>query len=273
MRWLFGLTVVVLTLSLAWSAPQQEKVKGKPEGVTAPKQAKPNEGKARPATDPAHREAQAAKEATPEKAPPGSGSGYRPGSPGYPYMPNPYGPYPGMNQPYGMFPSYGYPPSGMMGYGMMGYGGSMGYGGYRPYGGMGYGMMGYGGNMGYGAMGYGGYSPYAMNPPPPAPTSEAEVAIYDNYFEPRTVYVTPGGKVRWTNKGKHLHTVRGFAGDWGSKDIKPGKSYTFTLPEALNHHYYCTYHPLEMTGYIVVRPPLPMPPQGQGQGGYTKSGY
>jgi plastocyanin len=160
-----------------------------------------------------------------------------------------------------------------MGYGMMGYGGmgsgGMGYG-MMGYSGMGSGGMGYG-MMGYGGMGSGGYSRYGMMPPPPAPASEVEVTIYDNYFEPRTAYVTPGGTVRWINKGKHVHTVRGLAGHWGSKDLQPGMSYTYTLPECLNYSYYCSYHPLEMNGSIVVRPALPRRPQGQG--GYTNSGY
>jgi plastocyanin len=249
MRWLFGSTVVGLALSLAWSVPQRGQAQGKAEGVQEPK-----EPKAKEATSPARELAggepkEAPKHPKSNETPPGPGFGYqpdyryRPGTPGYPYMPNPYGPYSGMYPPYGGYTPYGYPPSG----------------GYMPYG---------------GNMGYGGYSPYGMSAPV-APASEAEVAIYDNYFEPRKVYVTPGATVHWINKGKRTHNVRGFEGGWGSKEIPPGKSYSFTLPKALNYHYYCTHHPLEMSGTIVVRPPVPLPPQpqGQGQGGYTKPGY
>jgi plastocyanin len=123
---------------------------------------------------------------------------------------------------------------------------------------------------GYAGMGYGGYSLYGTYAPV-APTSQAEVAIYDNYFEPRTVYLTPGGTVHWTNLGRHLHTVTDYAGNWGSGEIRPGDSYTFTPPVALNHYFYCRHHPLEMNGSIVVRPPQPGPPQGAG--GYTNPGY
>src|SRR5262249_12470527 len=101
-------------------------------------------------------------------APSGLGSGSPPPMPGYPYAATPYGVQPGMYSPCG-------------GYQGMGYGGyaGMGYGGYSP---------------------SGGYAPVA-------PTSQAEVAIYDNYFEPRTVYLTPGGTVHWTNRGRREHTV------------------------------------------------------------------
>jgi len=159
--------------------------------------------------------------------------------------------YPGMYPPYGGYAPYGYPPSSYPPYGYPPYG-------YAPYG---------------NPMGYGGYSPYGMSPPTPAPTSEAEVSIYDNYFEPRAVHVTPGGTVRWINKGKHNHTVTGFSGGWGSKDIRPGKTYTLTLKDALNHHYYCSHHRLEMNGTIVVRQAQPgAPPGGYQQnnsGGYS----
>jgi plastocyanin len=161
-----------------------------------------------------------------------------------------------MYQPYGIYAPYGSPL----------YGNYMGYGG-MGYGGTGSGGMGYGGALGdSGTMEYGDYSPYGMYSVTPAASSQAEVTIYDHYFEPRTVYVTPGGAVRWVNKGRHAHTVTDYAGHWGSKEIRPGQSYTFTLPTALNHHYYCSHHPLEMNGSIVVRPPQSALPQGLGLG-------
>jgi plastocyanin len=110
----------------------------------------------------------------------------------------------------------------------------------------------YGGYQRYGRPG--AYGPYGK-PPPPQPTSQAEVVIYDNYFEPATVYVTPGGTVRWTNQGQRVHTVTGYTRGFDSGNINPGDTYSYRLPRALNHFYYCRHHRLEMNGVIVVRAP------------------
>jgi plastocyanin len=104
--------------------------------------------------------------------------------------------------------------------------------------------------------------------PPPQPTSQADVVIYDNYFEPAVVYVTPGGVIRWINQGQHAHTVTGYTRGFDSGDINPGDTYTYRLPRALNYFYYCRHHRLEMNGVIVVRAapkgraPYPQPRPG-----------
>jgi plastocyanin len=83
--------------------------------------------------------------------------------------------------------------------------------------------------------------------------------------------VTPGGRVRWVNKGKRVHNVNDFAGSWGSRAIRPGQSFTFKLPGSLNYYYYCSHHPLEMSGSIIVRPAPPDGGPKQG-GGYQGQG-
>jgi plastocyanin len=102
----------------------------------------------------------------------------------------------------------------------------------------------------------------------PQPTSTAEVSIYDGYFDPPTVLVTPGGTVRWTNRGSHKHTVTDLAGTRDSGDIAPGGSYTLTITRPLTHYYYCRHHRLTMSGTIVVREASSQP-QGSYPGGHS----
>ncbi|MCC6419901.1 MAG: hypothetical protein IT429_16830 [Gemmataceae bacterium] len=79
------------------------------------------------------------------------------------------------------------------------------------------------------------------------------VEIFDNYFLPSFVFVTPGGTVRWINRGRHKHTVTALAGKPDSGDIPPGGAYTLKVTKPLNHEYYCRHHRLTMSGTIVVR--------------------
>jgi len=87
----------------------------------------------------------------------------------------------------------------------------------------------------------------------PEPMDEVEVFIYDNYFKPAKVHVTPGGTVRFVNKGRHKHTVTALTGKLDSGDIAPGKVYTFAVKVNLNHFFYCRHHPLTMNCAVVVR--------------------
>src|SRR5689334_17143166 len=54
----------------------------------------------------------------------------------------------------------------------------------------------------------------------------AEVGLHDNHFDPKTLTVPEGTTVRWTNQGKHGHTVTSDKADWGSKELGPGSSYS-----------------------------------------------
>lgn len=133
-----------------------------------------------------------------------------------------------------------------------------------------------------GAAQYGsGYSKKGQKGPPkeggytpPQPVDEAEIRIYDNYFEPAVILVTPGATIRWVNYGKHTHAVTDLAGAWTSGNLAPGKSYTHKLTHALHHYYYCCHHRLTMSGTIHVQERgaitgPPAPPSKGSQGGYT----
>jgi plastocyanin len=83
------------------------------------------------------------------------------------------------------------------------------------------------------------------------PTTAANVVMYDNNFQPKTINVQPGTTVRWTNNGTHNHTVTAKNGSWDSGDIRPGATYSATFQQPGTYYYYCRHHD-GMQGTIVV---------------------
>jgi plastocyanin len=80
-----------------------------------------------------------------------------------------------------------------------------------------------------------------------------EVAIYDDYFSPKSIQVVPGSTVRFTNKGKKPHAIAELTGAWSSPELAPNDSWSVTLRRPLNHYYYCRHHRLTMNASIVVK--------------------
>lgn len=83
----------------------------------------------------------------------------------------------------------------------------------------------------------------------------AMVYMYDKYFEPSTITISPGQKVTWVNMGKLDHTVTS-QGHFDSGHISPGSrvSYTFTKPGT--YSYQCTLHSFMffgMKGKVIVK--------------------
>jgi plastocyanin len=85
------------------------------------------------------------------------------------------------------------------------------------------------------------------------PARRVEVGVYDNYFRPSTLDVSPGTRVRWTNRGRERHTVTSATGLWDSGDLGPGEYYSITFTRTGTYNYYCRIHPREMRGRLVVR--------------------
>jgi hypothetical protein len=89
----------------------------------------------------------------------------------------------------------------------------------------------------YGA-GYGGVTPAGgfpagtSQPDTAVPANTEKVRMTDNAFEPATLNITVGTTVRWTNDGKHPHTVTSDKGTWGSGEIPPGGEFTATFTKA-----------------------------------------
>jgi plastocyanin len=58
--------------------------------------------------------------------------------------------------------------------------------------------------------------------------------------------------VRWTNNGRHRHTVTSYDGRTDSGELAPGSSYTVTFTRPGTYPYHCRLHP-GMRGTVVVR--------------------
>ena len=82
----------------------------------------------------------------------------------------------------------------------------------------------------------------------------ATVRIDDFAYQPRTVTIRAGRRVRWVNRDISNHTVtfKRRPGDLGN--ISKGASRTARFTRAGRFTYVCTYHP-GMRGTVVVRGP------------------
>lgn len=103
-------------------------------------------------------------------------------------------------------------------------------------------------------------SPVAPWSAPNAPDQAmVDVAVRDDYFEPRTVTVTVGSVVRWTNRGLHKHSSTSENGYW-NWGLVPGASFGLRFLSPGTYQYLCTYHrAVSMTGTVVVTGSGPVP--------------
>lgn len=102
-----------------------------------------------------------------------------------------------------------------------------------------------------------GRTPVAASSTPVArPTSGAsqpanEVQLGDHYVDPQLLTVKVGTTVTWRNSsGQHDVTARD--GSFRSPTLGDSYSHTFTQPG--RYEYFCSFHPAEMRGEIVVEP-------------------
>lgn len=86
------------------------------------------------------------------------------------------------------------------------------------------------------------------------------VDVGDFYFSPETLHVQPGQMVRWQNVALSMnHTSTATGGYWDSGNLAPGEFYEFTFDSVGSFDYICSYHPVSMTGLIVVDAPVITP--------------
>ena len=78
------------------------------------------------------------------------------------------------------------------------------------------------------------------------------VRIQDFAFGPRTVTITAGDRVRWTNRDAVEHTATARNGSFDTGLLGQGESRSVRFMVAGTYRYVCTPHPT-MTGTIVVR--------------------
>src|SRR4029077_4331481 len=75
------------------------------------------------------------------------------------------------------------------------------------------------------------------------------IHIRDNLFTPPSLNVAEGTTVRWINDGRNTHNVTPVTGkEYGSPDLKPGRSYVHTFAVAETYKYYCTLHGTPTSG-------------------------
>jgi plastocyanin len=94
------------------------------------------------------------------------------------------------------------------------------------------------------------YFPHAAPTNPPS-DKVRDITLYDDVYSPSIQYITSGMTVRWTNRGKHHHTV---TSDWmwESGELKSGESFSLTFTRKGTYYYYCRMHSKYMRGKVVV---------------------
>jgi plastocyanin len=86
----------------------------------------------------------------------------------------------------------------------------------------------------------------------PAAADKQEVTIKDFAFHPKTLEISAGSTVTWTNADGDTHTVTSSNGAFTSPALDSGETFsqTFTAPGTYN--YFCALHP-HMTAQVIVK--------------------
>jgi len=107
-----------------------------------------------------------------------------------------------------------------------------------------------------------------------APALAASVSAVDFKFVPKTITISAGTTVTWSNNGQSAHTVTGAT--FNSGNLNPGQSFSHTFTAAGTYAYHCQYHvQLGMVGTVIVTggggggssgPPTSLPNTGLSSG-------
>ena len=79
------------------------------------------------------------------------------------------------------------------------------------------------------------------------------VSISNYAYSPAALTVTAGTTVTWTNNDSVAHTVTSDTGYFGSRQMSPGGTCSFTFTSPGTYGYHCQIHPT-MKGTIIVIP-------------------
>jgi len=74
----------------------------------------------------------------------------------------------------------------------------------------------------------------------------------ENYYSPAALTISAGETVTWTNSGSEVHTVTADDYSWGTEDLEPGQSYSYTFTTPGTYTYSCLLHDGQ-TGTITVQ--------------------
>jgi plastocyanin len=88
---------------------------------------------------------------------------------------------------------------------------------------------------------------------PPKAAKPTVVDIRDFAFAPKTLTVTPGTRVVWTNRDEEPHVVVSAGNQFAtSKALDTSDTYAVTFDKPGTYTYYCAIHPM-MVGTIIVK--------------------
>ncbi len=102
------------------------------------------------------------------------------------------------------------------------------------------------------------------------------VEVGDNFFKPKTLEIEPGTTVKWSNKGRNIHSITPDKGKkFGKPTLSPGGTYKFTFADPGEYPYYCSFHGAPGSGQygtIVVKGAAPATTGGTATTPTTPSG-
>ena len=84
------------------------------------------------------------------------------------------------------------------------------------------------------------------------PVQSATVDIKSFKYQPVTVVVNKGGRVRWTNSDAAAHTSTADDRSFDTQTIDKGKARMVTMTTAGTFHYHCDFHPF-MKATVIVK--------------------
>ena len=79
------------------------------------------------------------------------------------------------------------------------------------------------------------------------------VNIIDFAYNPKSITISVGTKVRWVNTGNASHSTTSNTSLWNSGVLSPGGSFARVFNKAGTFRYHCIVHPTLMHGVITVK--------------------
>jgi plastocyanin len=94
------------------------------------------------------------------------------------------------------------------------------------------------------------------SPEQKAAAPKGAIDTFDFGFRPGTATVRAGRTVKWVNTGQEIHTIKQLPGSqekFFSRALDAGRSYSHRFSRPGRYPYFCTLHPQQMRGIVVVR--------------------
>lgn len=82
-------------------------------------------------------------------------------------------------------------------------------------------------------------------------STEATVTIEGFAFKPAEVRISAGGTITWQHKDSAPHTVTSDNGEFDSRSLSQGDSWSFTFEKPGTYEYHCAIHP-SMKAKVIV---------------------